>query len=845
MASNSKKRRRVLGVSCILAALIIASSSFAWFTSKDEVTNRLTANSDYGVSIVESFTPPENLLPGQEVNKDVYAVNTGNIDAFVKENIKGVLNYTYESKVNTWDKDCVKLTLEQAAAIEGATTEDGFKTMEAGGYLAWTDTSLATGPLYSGRTQDLETPWYPTETGVYIFRRSIGGTNDNPTFTYAGYYFVKGSAAVGTEGEEGYQPATDDAYYKIVIGKDAFRYNTGTTYQFDVAVPDTALRDGTGAALTVGTEENDDIDPDTGVINSETLKVSYVKETEVEDEGVTFTYEAASGDRTYDRLKVEYTAVATDDGTYDASAAAARAEIDYANAKKASDQADDWYTQAKAEFDYATTLAKQTNALYEKADAAKLADTALTSANNAKVAALSAVTAAAGTLNTGIGNMITAATTTNSSAINPTNSNFVPQNVLDLVNAANASTDYPYVYQNYQQLQSLYDEMFSTTAGSEGYATLAKNAAATLATYVEDTDDSTYDPDIVQGYVDTIRNNLNKLNETLDKYYLKYANLIDQVESDTTITVDTSDYDTQKAKINTVKTTVGGLITSGTTLNGLSGTYKTKFDEWVAARTANTTALNEWNSQVTAYNTAVDAARTTYKAAVAAGTNETADDHGASLVADYSANATGVDPTGTDTTNTDYPTIGDPSNFDDYDAQTAKVLPETSTFEVALTETTDTSTPTTTVVNKTVDGWKELKTTNNNTAAIAKAAYDDAVDALRSGSTITLYVNLADDYATYWQIDPDDQPSSTDVDFYLKKILAAGETSHKLVDSITFADSVTANDYKNLTFDLNVGLDSAQITYADDQRTITTDAVVAPFAMTPQVTQADRTVAWS
>ena len=58
MASKAKRRRKVLGASCILAALIIAGSSFAWFTSKDEVTNRLSANADYDVSIVESFAPP-------------------------------------------------------------------------------------------------------------------------------------------------------------------------------------------------------------------------------------------------------------------------------------------------------------------------------------------------------------------------------------------------------------------------------------------------------------------------------------------------------------------------------------------------------------------------------------------------------------------------------------------------------------------------------------------------------------------------------------------------------------------------------------------------------------------
>jgi len=97
MASNSKKRRRVLGASCILAALIIASSSFAWFTSKDEVTNRLSAAANYGVAIAEDFQPPEKFLPGQTVNKDVGAVNTGNVDAFVRMWLGGQMRVVKET----------------------------------------------------------------------------------------------------------------------------------------------------------------------------------------------------------------------------------------------------------------------------------------------------------------------------------------------------------------------------------------------------------------------------------------------------------------------------------------------------------------------------------------------------------------------------------------------------------------------------------------------------------------------------------------------------------------------------------------------------------------------------
>ena len=87
MAKRKKNRKAVLVTSCVMAALIVASSSFAWFTSKDEVTNRLTATADYGVTLVEDFKPPEDMTPGQKVNKDVSTVNTGSVDAFVRLSI--------------------------------------------------------------------------------------------------------------------------------------------------------------------------------------------------------------------------------------------------------------------------------------------------------------------------------------------------------------------------------------------------------------------------------------------------------------------------------------------------------------------------------------------------------------------------------------------------------------------------------------------------------------------------------------------------------------------------------------------------------------------------------------
>lgn len=91
MKSNQKDKR-ILKAAIAVALLIIVGGTFAWFTSQDEVTNRLTASQNYGVSITETFTPEDNWIPGQEINKDVSVINTGDIDAFVKVSLTNSLN---------------------------------------------------------------------------------------------------------------------------------------------------------------------------------------------------------------------------------------------------------------------------------------------------------------------------------------------------------------------------------------------------------------------------------------------------------------------------------------------------------------------------------------------------------------------------------------------------------------------------------------------------------------------------------------------------------------------------------------------------------------------------------
>ena len=168
----------------------------------------MSANADYGVSIVESFAPPENWLPGQEVNKDVYAVNTGNVEAFVEETVSGVLTITteeaYVTENNKPDADSIELTAAERYVIED------------GSYLAYKPATsnlelgnkvVAMNPDFDDQTAytSAEGDFTPDAEGLYVFRRYIGvdPTTHLETFKYDAYYCVPGTPTIpATPGSE-------------------------------------------------------------------------------------------------------------------------------------------------------------------------------------------------------------------------------------------------------------------------------------------------------------------------------------------------------------------------------------------------------------------------------------------------------------------------------------------------------------------------------------------------------------------------------------------------------------------------------------------------------------------
>ena len=161
----------------------------------------MSANADYDVSIVESFAPPKNWTPGQQVNKDVYALNSGTTPAYVNEDVSSKLTYTVEKKVKDFSADCVTLSddkvdsIKAGAHLAGAFKADGtpMTAEEIGNKL-----DPDTGDIYEyfnngAGTNPITTDDYtPTTDGIYIFRRSIdvAGENDqSETFKYEGFRF--------------------------------------------------------------------------------------------------------------------------------------------------------------------------------------------------------------------------------------------------------------------------------------------------------------------------------------------------------------------------------------------------------------------------------------------------------------------------------------------------------------------------------------------------------------------------------------------------------------------------------------------------------------------------------
>lgn len=170
---KTSKEKRVLIASLCIAAAITAGGTFAWFTSKDEVTNRLSASASYNVSIAEDFTPPEEWVPGQTINKDVGAVNTGNIDALVRTHLEGAMNILKEQAVA--NEQALKYTAATESAKSSYALPDGVTISDA------TDENLIAMGLTKKATISGEEVYFRTLSTIERDNPALSSTTNDKT----------------------------------------------------------------------------------------------------------------------------------------------------------------------------------------------------------------------------------------------------------------------------------------------------------------------------------------------------------------------------------------------------------------------------------------------------------------------------------------------------------------------------------------------------------------------------------------------------------------------------------------------------------------------------------------
>lgn len=470
------------------------------------------------------------------------------------------------------------------------------------------------------------------------------------------------------------------------------------------------------------------------------------------------------------------------------------------------------YDWAKAQYDYATALANARNELADALAEVKAANKAKTDADSAMTTATSNVKSKATTMKSG-----------NYTTINNGKNAMSPRAGGGLLTtnqiAVGTNNDYPKAKANYTTLCNTYDTIFTDTPSDS----LMKQIFAKLGEIEADTGaipNLSDDAKVAQVVADAsaLKTLVDSLVTNLDTYEKTFANFVDNNLEEAGVTPDTAAG--KKADIHALLTAAKALQTEAANLVTLAGTYNSKYTDYKDKNSAydnadesNPGELQQWGTALTTYNNAVknaDAgARATFNGVVTnindrgiyksheAGTyHSDADkyevaeaDVAEPIVKNYSANTAddNVDPTITWTQ----------GGFAGYTLDKV-ALPTESAYNLPA-----------------------LLNAKNNAARVyanAQTAYNNAEnnDPAEAGTNLKLYVNLADGYDADWQID-NRTNGSTAVDFYLKKVLKAGETSGQLVDSVTMDSSVNVNTYKNFQLDLNVGLDSIQVTYDANQ----------------------------
>lgn len=905
MASKSKRRGRVFRASCILAALIIAGSSFAWFTSKDEVTNRLSANADYDVSIVESYAPPKNFLPGQAVNKDVYATNTGSIGAFVEESVTSKLSIVKEVTTTTkYNEEAPAPTLagdttstEYSTGViattdgvkVGATniaitdcvelTKDEYYSAEAGSYLAFAPkgSSAKLGDIivrYPDASEDLyalKTNYKEVITAADWAKLTETSTpHKKSDYVKVNEKMYKQRAGTAILDEAGYKDLTSDAEkanYIEISYKSDFTPDAEGLYVFRRTIDTTSMTYGEEFFTYEGYYFKDGkyykvknivVTPDDlidmvadgentdGQLTSATADLVYeVKETVTPK--LSYDLEKNRLVATYAGAgKTGYEQKAKDLDEAEHDLAVARAQLQRAlQDKDVSDANVAKYTNSAAAFE---AELEDVNARIAELEAllGYQSSTAAISGNGSSTPYSATVTGTPTDPKTGIDKQIDNETTAKDNA------------------KTNAET----------ALKNLY------TKPSEGGANGEINDDGTPKCAIYDTlpADSAIDDTLVGSAKTTYKEEsyyyqLLKAKNDLKKLKAVYGN--DMFAAYVAEIKATFPSNTDIQSITDFDTLVASDKIKWSELDDVSFNQSEVFDNNGTVTGLHLNAINELTWKLKQAQENYDKEIATAKSEIARYKKAVENIGAASALQDDSTNKTLTSADGTTTVtytpkvtaNTDTGLKGEEA---DLQAELATAEAKKAALQDMIGKELANAVTATTVDASAGTAAAELKTSEENYNAKYRA-YKKALDELNNAKTaydnggdLKIYINLSDDVVTYggvadkWQMlpvpakgnaEPYYEFANDTAVFYWTGILEGGETtSGKLIDSVELDKDTTQDMYKAFDFDIDVALKSAQVTYDEAGNVLAkaaNDELDANVAITDPTNEKDTALTWT
>ena len=933
---GSKKPRKPHEQRRKRAIILFACQSFAWFTSKDEVTNRLSASADYGAKIVESFAPPKNWIPGQKVDKDVYATNTGNIGAYVGMDISGALSIVKEVTVDpsTITTNAVSTTTHTITYNDGTSdvtldlTDDYSTKVKGNQYCAtgFNEYSDPNGTAYTiisdvSKTTTTTTDSdifdcieltnnerYAIEAGAYLAYKPAGDTinkvgdlavtyidDDAVTTTTYTYKAYKSGTTADNNLEE--QDVTFDSTQTLVDNTEteSVAYREGYTKKVTKGGNDYFVKEIAPTTTTTTTNKGDDfvpraeglyvfrrsIDVDAAGFPGDTTRVSKGAES--------FTYDAYYyfGGRYYKVVDLDVTPddvadIAGDgvqtDGNLDANTAPT-------------------FNFVKEVTDYVDPVALE----YDNANHRLIA-----TYSAAKTGLDTALTTASQNLDTAEHNYAKAELALRRAIDDAASEDAQVRDLTTARDAAKAArdaakADYDAKKAAFEALKQRYTEALTEFQGATGTAGARKEVAddidglvgtngkikieaydendpktlveraSTTGTVAVNSKAGEYN-EAKQDYDDFVAahtiNPISNPGGTVEKIEHIYFTYLQELAANATaggytysVPSTLTANSTKEALETAIKDAVAAIgydklkdFTPSAdlhTYHALLTEYKLKTDNYEKALQEYVDDATKLNHIIDTLNDATPANPTTplnnvdLTAANSSGDVSALNAENGKLYAKLQEAREAFDGVTIDPVNAAYGEAGGAAKALK-DAEDALTQAE-SNLQNGTNKVTDNDD----VKQNLENAWKEYYKAKNALYA-AEQAKDAAQKKYDKNGDLKIYINLDNDVLVggvggKWQALPTTVTGNV-AHFYYTNILEGGETTTKLVDSVELDKGVTQDMYKYFDFDVNVAMKSAQITYAEDNETITAEATptnVGATATLAQPKNINTAITWS